>query len=213
MKHLPEQQLAPMQTPATLFFLPGATGRTEFWQPVAGLLACPAPKVQVAWPGFNGVPRDPAVRSIDDLAARLLAGIDRPSALVAQSMGGVVALLAGLRKPELITHLVLCVTSGGMDLTPFDAEDWRPAMRAAHPGLPDWFARYRDDLAPRLPALRVPTLLLWGDSDPISPVQVGQRLASLLPHSKLHVLPGGDHSLGCNLAPLATPLIDRHLSS
>lgn len=201
-----------LQKPSKLFFLPGALGRTEFWHPAAGLLACPAPQVHVTWPGFSGVPPDPGIQGIDDLASRLLADIDRPSALIAQSMGGVVAMLAALRRPELVTHLVLSVTSGGMDLSEFDGEDWRPTTRAAHPALPDWFTSYREDLTPRLRGLQIPTLLLWGDADPISPVKVGERLATVLPQAGLHVIPGGDHSLGCTCAGLVAPLIDRHLS-
>lgn len=201
-----------MQTPSTLLFLPGALGRTGFWQPAASLLACPAAQVHVTWPGFSGVARDPAVHSIDDLADRVLARIDRPSALIAQSMGGVVAMLAALRKPELITHLVLSVTSGGMRMDAFDAEDWRPATRAAHPDLPDWFASYHEDLTPRLATLSIPTLLLWGDADPISPVAAGRRLASVLPRAALHVIPGGGHDLACAFASEAAPLIDRHLA-
>ncbi len=201
-----------MQKPAKLLFLPGASGRTEFWRPLSGHLTCPAAKVHVTWPGFGGVPPDPAVTGIGDLATKVLAEIDQPSAIVAQSMGGVVALLAALRRPELVTHLVLAVTSGGIDMRDFDAEDWRPAMRAAQPGLPDWFTGYHDDLAPRLSALRIPTLLLWGDADPISPVQVGQRLAGLLLQAELHVFPGADHDLGCTLARLVAPRVDRHLA-
>jgi pimeloyl-ACP methyl ester carboxylesterase len=201
-----------MPQASTLYFLPGASGRTEFWHPAARLLTHPARQVHVAWPGFNGVARDPGIRGIDDLASMVLADIDGPSALIAQSIGGVVAMLAALRKPELITHLVLCVTSGGMDMGAFDAEDWRPAMRAAQPGLPDWFTRYHDDLTPQLSALRIPTLLLWGDADPISPVQVGERLAGLLPQAHLQLIPGGDHMLGCTMASRVAPLIDRHLS-
>lgn len=165
----------------------------------------------MAWPGFGGVPPDPAIQGIDDLVARIADQIDQPSALIAQSMGGVVAMLVALQKPELITHLVLSVTSGGMDLALLDGEDWRPSLRANHPGLPDWFTSYHDDLAPSLSSLRIPTLLLWGDADPISPVKVGQRLASLMPQAQLHVLPGGDHNLGCDLAHLVAPLIDRHV--
>jgi pimeloyl-ACP methyl ester carboxylesterase len=202
-----------VQTPSQLLFLPGAFGQTQFWHPVSCLLAHPASGVHLTWPGFDGVPRDPAIRGIDDLVSRVARQIDRPSALIAQSMGGAVALRAALLKPELVTHLVLCVTSGGIDLSPFDAQDWRPAMRAARPGLPDWFIRYQEDLAPRLPGLGIPTLLLWGDADPISPVQVGQRLASLLPRAALHVFPGADHGLGCTLAGRVAPLIDRHLMS
>jgi pimeloyl-ACP methyl ester carboxylesterase len=200
-----------VQKPSQLLFLPGASGQTQFWQPVSGLLACPASRVHVSWPGFGGVPRDPAVNGIDDLVSLIADGIDQPSALIAQSMGGVIALRVALRKPELVTHLVLSVTSGGIDLSPFDAQDWRPAMRAAQPGLPDWFASYHEDLAPALSTLRIPTLLLWGDADPISPVQVGQHLASLLPRAALHVFPGADHSLGCTLASCVAPLIDHHL--
>lgn len=207
----PLRYISPMQKPSKLFFLPGALGRAEFWRPAASLLTCPAPQVHVTWPGFSGVPPDPGIRGIDDLVSMLLAGIDQPSALIAQSMGGVVAMLAALRKPELVTHLVLSVTSGGMDLSAFDGEDWRPSIRAAHPDLPDWFTSYRDDLAPSLPTLRIPTLLLWGDADPVSPVKAGERLAALLPQAQLHVLEGGDHSLGYTLASRVAPLIDHHL--
>jgi pimeloyl-ACP methyl ester carboxylesterase len=199
------------EKPSRLLFLPGALGRTEFWQPAADLLAYPAQKVHVSWPGFNGVPRDPDIRKLDDLATRLLARIDRPSALIAQSMGGVVAMLAALRQPELVTHLVLSATSGGMRMDAFDAQDWRPAVRAANPGLPDWFLSHQEDLTPRLAALRIPTLLLWGDADPISPVKAGERLASVLPCAELHVIPGGEHDLACSHASVVAPLIDRHL--
>jgi len=201
-----------MQKPSTLFFLPGALGRTEFWHPAADLLSYPAPKVHVTWPGFSGIRPDPSIRGIDDLVSRIVADIDQPSALIAQSMGGVVAMLVALQKPELVTHLVLSVTSGGMNLATLNAQDWRPAIQAGHPGLPDWFTSYHEDLTPKLSALRIPTLLLWGDADPISPVKVGQRLASLLPNVELHVFSGGDHSVGCTLAHLVAPLIDRHLS-
>jgi pimeloyl-ACP methyl ester carboxylesterase len=205
--------IAFMRKPSKLFFLPGALGRTEFWHPVSNRLTYPASKVHVTWPGFSGVPPDPSIQGIDDLVSKVLVEVDQPSALIAQSMGGVVAMLAALEKPELITHLVLCVTSGGMDLKRFDAEDWRPAMRAAHPELPNWFTSYHGDLTPRLSTLRIPTLLLWGDADPISPVQVGQCLASLLPQAELHVFPGGDHNVGFTFAKLIAPLIDRHLSA
>jgi len=202
-----------MQKPTQLFFLPGALGRTEFWHPASNLLTYPASRIHVTWPGFSGIPADPNVTGIDDLVAKVVAQLDQPSAIIAQSMGGVVALLAALKKPELVTHLVLSVTSGGMDLGAFGAEDWRPATRAEHPDFPDWFTSYHEDLTPKLPTLHIPTLLLWGDADRISPVKVGQRLGSLLPRAELHVFPGAGHDLGCTFADLVAPLIDRHLRS
>jgi pimeloyl-ACP methyl ester carboxylesterase len=166
----------------------------------------------MSWPGYSGIPPDPAIKGIGDLATRLLARIDRPSALIAQSMGGVVAMHAALRRPELITHLVLSATSGGMQMEAFGAEDWRPAVLDGHPGLPDWFIRYRSDLTTELSALRIPTLLLWGGADPISPVQAGRRLASVLPQAELHIIPDGGHDLACTFASQVAPLIDRHIA-
>jgi len=201
-----------MQVPSQLLFLPGALGRTDFWRPAAAQLRHPARQVHVAWPGFAGEPADPAIRHVDDLAASVIARIDRPTALVAQSMGGVVAVLAALARPQLVTHLVLSVTSGGMDVASLGAEDWRPAVLAEHPALPDWFIGERRDLTPQLPALRMPALLLWGGADPISPLRVGERLASLLPHADLRVFPKAGHDLGFVHATEAAALIDGHLA-
>ncbi|OWW18059.1 alpha/beta fold hydrolase [Noviherbaspirillum denitrificans] len=194
-----------------LLFLPGALGRTELWLPVADRLAHPAPKIHIGWPGFGSTPPDPEVKGIDDLVAKVVSQINQPTALIAQSMGGVVAIRAALEKPDLVTHLVLSVTSGGIDMRKHGAQDWRASFLAAHPSLPRWFSAYQEDLTTKLPELHIPTLLLWGDADPISPVGAGERLASLLPRAKLHILPGGEHDLASTFAADVAPLIDAHL--
>lgn len=74
--------------PSQLLFLPGALGRTQLWDPVARLLAHPAEKHHVGWPGFGATPPDPRVRGIDDLVARVAAGIVQPRALIAEQMIG-----------------------------------------------------------------------------------------------------------------------------
>jgi poly(3-hydroxyoctanoate) depolymerase len=197
--------------PEKLLFLPGASGNTEFWRPVAELLTVPGERRHFGWPGFGPTPADPAVSGLQDLVEMVLAEIDRPSALIAQSMGGVIALRCALEKPELITHLVLSVTSGGMDLAGLGAQEWRTSFQAANPTFPWWFANYKEDLTDKLPGIRIPALLLWGDADPISPPQVGELLAALLPQAELHVFPGGTHDLGNVLAEQVAPLIDQHL--
>lgn len=200
-----------MKKPSKLIFLPGASGNTDFWRPVADLLAHPGERVHIGWPGLGSTPPDPDVDGIDDLVARVVAEIDRPCALIAQSMGGVVAMHSVLARPRLVTHLVLTVTSGGIDVADLGAKDWRPAFVAENPTVPRWFIDFRSNLADRLGAITAPALLLWGDADPISPVRVGERLAQLLPNAKLHVLAGGTHDLGTVLAGRVAPLIDRHL--
>ena len=198
--------------PSKLLFLPGAAGNPNFWEPVSELLMYPASKTRLGWPGFGSVPTDPLVNNIDDLVAKVLSEIDQPTAIIAQSMGGVIAMQAALNQPKLITHLILTVTSGGINVSDLRAEDWRPAFLETNPSFPRWFIDYKSDLSADLRSIKVPVLLIWGDADPISPVTVGERLRNLLPHARLHVLPGGTHDLAFSLASSVAPLIDEHLS-
>jgi len=198
--------------PSQIFFLPGALGRTQLWEPVASLLSHLAPQRHIGWPGFSSIPSDPLVNSIDDLVGMVVAKINQPTALIAQSMGGAIAVRVALEKPELITHLVLAVTSGGIDVAAFGGKDWRASFHESTPHLPRWFSTYQEDLSAKLPTILIPTLLLWGDSDPISPVCVGERLAFLLPRARLHVVEGGDHDLAETHAAEIAPLIDGLLT-
>jgi pimeloyl-ACP methyl ester carboxylesterase len=198
--------------PSKLLFLPGASGNVLFWQPVAGMLSHRGTHVHIGWPGFGATLPDPEVGGIEDLVARVLAEVDQPTALIAQSMGGVVATLAALERPDLITHLVLTVTSGGVKAADFGAQDWRPEYLAANPRLPRWFTEFEADLSARLGAIQATTLLLWGDADPISPVALGEHLAKLLPNAQLHVVTGGTHDLAHQHAARVAPLIDAHLA-
>ncbi|WP_341677021.1 alpha/beta fold hydrolase [Niveibacterium sp. SC-1] len=197
--------------PTQLLFLPGALGRTGFWQPVAARMAHPAEHHFLGWPGFGDEPADPAVRGLDDLVTRVITRIDRPTALIAQSMGGLIAMRAALEKSEWVTHLVLSATSGGIDVAALGGAEWREAFQAANPQLPRWFADRHEDLSARLPAMQAPTLLLWGGVDAISPLRVGERLRALLPDAVLHYFPRGEHDLVRTHAEAVAGLIDRHL--
>ncbi|GLS06045.1 alpha/beta hydrolase [Chitiniphilus shinanonensis] len=199
-------------TPSRLLFLPGATGNPDFWAPVGQLLKHPAEQRYLDYPGIGPTPADPAVRGIDDLVARTLAQMDRPCALVAQSMGGVVAVRAALQRPALVTHLVLAVTSGGVDVAGLGGHDWRPDFLRNHPHGARWLLAPQPDLGARLAELTMPVLLLWGDADPISPPAVRRRLAQALPTATLHVIAGGGHDLARARAEIVAPLIDAHLT-
>lgn len=197
--------------PQRLLFLPGALGTTTFWQPVAARLRCAGEHVFQRYPGFGGVPKQDGVDSFGDLTRLVSESVQTPTHLVAQSVGGLIALLLALQKPTLVRSLVLTATSGGLDTAALGASDWRSAFRQNHPHLPDWFARERRDLSLQLQDVGVPVLLLWGDDDPISPVAVGERLKQLLPNAKLVVIPGGDHDVAHSHAEPVAMHIQQHL--
>ena len=199
--------------PPRLLFLPGAGGRTSLWRPVAQGLSHPGPRELIAWPGFGGVEPDLTITGLEDLVQRVLGRVTEPVVLFAQSMGGVIALRAALAAQEQIRALVLSVTSGGIDVTALGAVDWRPQFERENPGLPRWFLDARDDLTEQLHRVQIPTLLLWGDADPISPVCVGQRLAALLPNAKLLIVPGGTHDLVFERASDILPHIECFLNN
>lgn len=200
-----------MSQPNKLLFLPGARGEPAFWHALGECLHHDARKVYLAYPGFGSEPTDPSIKSLDDLVQAVIRQIDQPTAIIAQSMGGILAMRAALAKPELVTHLVLSVTSGGVDMRAFDAHDWRADFAAANPNLPLWFLHDRSDLSSEMHRITQPTLLLWGDSDPISPLAAGEHLRALLSRATLHVVAGGGHDLAHVHAAQLAPLVDGHL--
>ena len=199
-----------------LLFLPGASGNTHFWQQVYVHLQHAGEPIFFGWPGFGGVPHDPGVRGFNDLVGRVVSVLDqnaeRPVAVLAQSMGGAIALHAALARPARVRHLVLSATSGGVDVSRLGGSDWRPSFARQFPDAPRWFAEHRSDLSEPLKTLDIPTLLLWGDADPISPVAVGEHLQQLLPRASLRVITGGDHDLVDTHADEVAPYIAAHLS-
>ena len=104
------------------------------------------------------------------------ARMDGPVDLVAQSMGGIIAARLAIEQPQNVRRLVLTVTSGGVDMAGLGASDWRAGYRKSFPRAAAWITEPRS--APPLPVEKIaaPTLLLWGDADPISPAAVGRHL-------------------------------------
>jgi pimeloyl-ACP methyl ester carboxylesterase len=196
-----------------ILFLPGAGGAASFWHPLGALLPASWRKTYLSWPGLGNEPHDPAIQSLDDAVAHAQSRLEGPSVVLAQSMGGVVAVRLALAHPERISHLVLTATSGGLDMASFGASDWRGEYRAGFPGAAEWILRERTDLTAELHRIAIPTLLLWGDADPVSPVGVGHRLAELLPRARLQVLAGGDHMFARDRAAEIATWVVEHLGA
>lgn len=196
-----------------VFFLPGTGASPDFWKPAGALLPAEWTKTYFGWPGLGHQPHDPAIKRFDDLVAMVVARMTRSVDLVAQSMGGVIASRIAIAHPRLVRRLVLTVTSGGVDMKDLGASDWRIEYRQLFPNAAEWVYEQRNAAPLPVEKISAPTLLLWGDNDPISPVAVGKHLAKTIHDSKLHVLAGGDHSLAQNRAAEVASLIEAHLSA
>jgi pimeloyl-ACP methyl ester carboxylesterase len=194
-----------------LLFLPGAGGSAAFWRPAADRLAGGGRRRFFAWPGLGNEPHDPNVRGLDDLVSMVLSAIDEPADLIAQSMGGLVAVRVALAAPGKVRRLVLAATSGGVRMDDLGVADWRSDYRSAFPAAARWITETRQDLSSQLPTIKAPCLVLSGDADPISPPSVGRRLCGLLPNARLHIIRGGDHDLAQTHAAETAALIGEHL--
>jgi pimeloyl-ACP methyl ester carboxylesterase len=177
----------------SLLFMPGSSGAASFWLPVGELLPAAWRKRYLDWPGMGSVPPSPKIASYDDLADLVLDRLEEPTALVAQSMGGLVAAKVAIRRPDRVSHLVLTVTSGGIDRSAFDLSDWHADYRKAHPKAPAWIFEHHRDLSDELRSLRMPVLLIWATRDAISPLAIGRHLAGLMPHARLVEIDSDDH--------------------
>ena len=194
-----------------ILFLPGAGGSPDFWKPVGSLLPAQWPKHFFGWPGLGDQPHDPAITSLDDLVELVAARMDEAVDLVAQSMGGVVATRLALSYPDRVRRLVLTVTSGGVDMAGLGASNWRADYRRSFPNAAEWITAPQSSASLPVEKIEVPTLLIWGDADPISPVAVGRHLLARLPAARLHVVPGGTHDLARENASEVASLIAEHL--
>jgi pimeloyl-ACP methyl ester carboxylesterase len=194
--------------PDQVVYLPGIRGEAAFWEPVATRVAAVAPSDVLRYPWASGSGPIGDAASFDELAGAVAARIDRPTALVAQSLGGIVAVRAAAQRVELVTHLVLVATSGGVRTDDLGVVDWKSPFFEAYPHVPRWVGAPLD-FASQLSQLTMPTLLLWGDADPISPLAIGERLLSLLPSARLEVMAGGEHDLAV-AAAIAAHLRNEH---
>ncbi len=192
-------------------FLPGAGGNANFWLPVAAELSQQSENVFLSWPGLGNEPDVPGVSGIDDLVAMVLARATRPCDLIAQSLGGMIAVRAVLERPAMIRKMVLVATSGGLPVQVLGASDWRDDYYRTYPRAAHWIGEVSDDLSDALSTIRIPILLVWGDNDPISPVAVGRYLLERFPNAELRIVPGGDHDLARTHPKMVAELIEAHL--
>jgi pimeloyl-ACP methyl ester carboxylesterase len=199
--------------------LHGLSGSRRWWRFTAPVLArrfrVHIPEL-VGFGGSRGAGRQPDVGEMAAVLAAWLEDIgDGPVRIVGHSMGGQIALhlAAEQRMPD---RLVLVGASGLPRPLPL-SEGARLVAAALPPrrwGAPTFMptvavdalragplallraTRYllSDDVRPLLPRITCPTLLVWGELDPLIPVAHGEAMARAIPGSRLVVLKDAAHN-------------------
>jgi pimeloyl-ACP methyl ester carboxylesterase len=126
------------------------------------------------------------------------------------AMDALIAPLKGMDEETLVAHGLNVARNIGSPGFPFDAQAQRERVlknirRSVYPaGLPRQLAAIIDDgcRRSRLADVRVPTLVLHGEDDPLVKLAAGEDTAASIPGARLVTIPGWGHDI-----PL--PLIDR----
>ena len=69
------------------------------------------------------------------------------------------------------------------------------------------------DLTAKFSKISVPTLIIWGDKDEMTPVQDAYLMDELIPNSKLEVIEGGKHALNFQMPEKLSVSITQFLGS
>jgi pimeloyl-ACP methyl ester carboxylesterase len=149
-----------------------------------------------------------------DIAALLTRWIessfDGPVHLAGNSMGGHIAIHVAAMRPDLVRSLTLVNSSGiPFDLAPMQHLEnlivprgalsfatilARDALRSGPAAIALAFARLlRDDARPMIRKITAPTLLLWGERDPLVPLSYARQLAEMISGSRLVIVPDAGH--------------------
>ncbi|HUH13208.1 MAG TPA: alpha/beta hydrolase [Longimicrobiales bacterium] len=205
---------------APVVLLHGLCGSHRWWRYTLPALT---PHFRVHVPELVGFGRTTAARPHPSLAemARVvtewIAGLEEgPVALVGHSMGGQVAIHLAVREDPPLRRLVLTAAAGvprplSLAQLPRMLAQVVPPRRWGSPAFLPTIAAdvlrtgprttlaathriLTDDVRPLLPSVRVPTLLLWGELDPLVPVADGRVMRDAIPDARLVVLSGAAHN-------------------
>jgi pimeloyl-ACP methyl ester carboxylesterase len=193
-----------------IVYLPGASGRSAVWAPVAERLARRRAPVLVGYPGWGDAPPEPGLGSLAGLVAWLIERLPERADLASLSAGAELALELALALPERIRRLVLVTPASGFDGDSCGALDFREGFRSRRPDVPSWFLEQRD-LGARLSLVTQRTLIVVGADDPIAPPAAGELLGSRLPNARLEIVPGATHDLEEQEPDLLAALVEAHL--
>ena len=195
----------------------GLSGSTRWWDRNVPALAGRHRVYLVNLPGFGAFHRRTQRFVLAEATSWLLAWMEavglRRAHLVGHSMGGYLSLKLAARRPEAVRRLVL-VDPAGMPSGRTMLGHLGPLLLAARYARPTFlpvlvrdalYARpltllrtardlLAEDVRDDLRQVGMPTLLVWGDRDPLIPPSIGEVMRAEIPDSRLLVIGGAGHN-------------------
>ncbi len=184
----------------------GLAGSSSWWRQVAPVLAAEHTVHLVDLPRWRAYDPDDLVDRIAQRFADL-----SPATYVGHSLGGLLSVRLAARHPETVDRLVLVAPAGVPGRTAVSSVV--PLASALLRAGPFFLPRLAydtvrtgplsvlvagtrllaDDIRPDLTAVSVPTLLVWGERDPLIPPDHAQEFLDALPDARLELIPGAAH--------------------
>ncbi|MCT9933793.1 alpha/beta hydrolase [Planotetraspora sp. A-T 1434] len=175
-------------------------------------------------PGWNGTPRPDWFSGVDDLANAYLDLLEDEKlddvVVIATSFGGWIASEMALRdRGHRISRMVL-IDPNGPEIPGYKMQlDWeQPGGRPMPPNMHVVYAYAGQSLGDpkllrRLRRVQTPILLLWGENDPLYPIEYGRAFAAAFGNARFELIPGAAH-IPVHEAPEATfAAIDAFLAA
>jgi len=192
-------------------YLPGASGRSASWEPIASVLAYRREPLLFDYPGLGEREELPGIADLSDLTRWVASQLPDVCDVVTLSMGSALGLRLALEYPERVRRLVLVAPCGGLDARRFGGLDWRETFVRERPQAARWFVEDDSDFTDKLGSISAPTLLVFGDEDLIAPPAIGEFLMDRLPAAKLEVVPNASHDIEEEHPAFVASLIEAHL--
>ena len=192
-------------------YLPGASGRSANWEPIASVLAYRREALLFDYPGLGEREELPGIVDLSDLTRWVASQLPDVCDVVTLSMGSAIGLRLALEYPERVRRLVLVAPCAGFDASRFGALDWREAFVRERPQAPRWFVEDESDFSEQLAMITIPTLAIFGDEDMIAPPAIGDFLTARLPAGKFEVVEDASHDIEEEHPAFVASLIEAHL--
>lgn len=199
-----------------LLLIHGLAGSWNWWQRNVPALAQSHSVYLIDLPGFGCMRAHSQGFALDAAPSWIRAflhtlDIRRPS-IVGHSMGGTIALSFAAQWPDEVDRLALAAPALGLPRKTV-VGNVLPLVAACRYADPRFYPTLlRDALRTGITTLyraanmlvtakeptaltqvTTPTLLLWGEHDPLVPLDIGRGLRKSLPASRLHIIPGAGH--------------------